>query len=66
MAVPGHAHIRNKLLSLLPTEDFNQISSSLEEVSLPKGMKLAEAGERIEYIYFLTEGQPGRGRHLRP
>lgn len=56
MAVPGHAHIRNKLLSLLPAEDFHQISSSLEEVSLPKGMKLAEAGERIEYIYFLTEG----------
>jgi CRP-like cAMP-binding protein len=48
--------IRNKLLAILPAQDFARVAPDLEHVSLPQGTCLNKAGEPIDYIYFLISG----------
>ena len=45
----------NRLLSELPTEEFQWLRPSLQYVSLAKGEVLYRAGESIRYAYFLNE-----------
>lgn len=47
---------RNKLLALLPQQDFERIAKELEYIELPRGTTLARIGEPIEQVYFLTSG----------
>lgn len=47
---------RNKLLAMIPDEDFALLSGHLEHVVLPKGMALASAGEPFGHVYFFTDG----------
>lgn len=49
-------HHGNKLLALLPFDDYRQMANDLSDVSLPAGTKLAEEGARIDHVYFLTRG----------
>jgi CRP-like cAMP-binding protein len=46
----------NRMLDRLPEDDWQQISSSLEEVELPLGMSLSEPDSQVEFIYFPTSG----------
>lgn len=46
----------NLLLAALPDGDFQLLAPHLEPITLPRGMVLAEPGERLEYAYFPTEG----------
>jgi CRP-like cAMP-binding protein len=48
--------IRNKLLSILPPDDFSLIAKHLEYVDLPRGTVLARVGEPIDHVYFLASG----------
>jgi CRP-like cAMP-binding protein len=56
MATPQQPTIQNKLLRLLPAEDFDKVAGDLTHVVLPRGTSLAETGEPIENIYFMTSG----------
>jgi CRP-like cAMP-binding protein len=47
---------RNKLLAALPPADFQRLRGDLEEVTLPLGRSIYEAGSHIEYLYFPSEG----------
>ena len=46
----------NKLLSALPSADFQVIAPHLKAVELRKGTVLATAHETVEHVYFLTKG----------
>jgi CRP-like cAMP-binding protein len=46
----------NKLLSILPEDDYVTVASDLEYVELARGTILAHAGKPIDHIYFLTSG----------
>lgn len=48
--------IQNKLLAILPPEDYEQFAAHLEYVDLPQGTPLGKRHEKIEHIYFLTSG----------
>ena len=50
------SRVRNKLLEILPAEDFAYVAPGLEHIELPQGTCLNRAGERIRYIYFLETG----------
>ncbi|MCD6043730.1 MAG: Crp/Fnr family transcriptional regulator [Burkholderiales bacterium] len=50
------AECRNRLLAALPAEDLQRLRSDLEDVSLPLGRSVYEAGSNIEYLYFPSEG----------
>ncbi|ACP21978.1 conserved hypothetical protein (plasmid) [Sinorhizobium fredii NGR234] len=56
MAVTSQSPLRNQLLALLPEADYLQIAGELEYVDLQRGALLANAGEPIEHVYFLTSG----------
>lgn len=56
MSGPAQPEMRNKLLSILPAADYAQVVAGLEHVDLPRFMILAEAGQPIDYVYFLTSG----------
>lgn len=56
MISPQQGSIRNKLLSLLPTEDFEEVAGCLEYIDLPRGTTIAKVGAPIEHVYFLTSG----------
>lgn len=56
MPAPPHAMIGNKLLSLLPAPDYEQIAADLEYIALPRGTLLGETGQAIHSVYFLTSG----------
>jgi len=47
---------RNDILSSIPDSEYNLIRSHLEYVELPQHRILHEAGEKIEFAYFLVEG----------
>jgi CRP-like cAMP-binding protein len=47
---------RNHILSLIPETEYKLIHSDLEHVSVPRDAILHEAGEKIEFTYFLTSG----------
>ncbi len=48
--------IQNRLLSILPPDDFEDIAGKLRPIELPRGTVLATVGKQIEHVYFLTSG----------
>jgi CRP-like cAMP-binding protein len=51
-----HTPRQNQLLAALPLEDYERLLPDLEPVSLPLGWTVHGAGDREEYLYFLTAG----------
>ena len=52
----GHAPRQNRLLAALPPEDYERLLPNLEPVPLPLGWTVHRAGDREQYLYFLTAG----------
>ena len=50
----GHNPRQNKLLSALPTADFEHLLQQLEFVAMPLGMTICEADMQMAYVYFPT------------
>lgn len=48
--------VQNEILNLIPEAEFNLINSDLEPMELPHRLILQEAGEKIQFAYFLNEG----------
>jgi CRP-like cAMP-binding protein len=46
----------NHLLASLPDEDYQRLLPHLESVALPLGWALYESGDRLDHVYFLTDG----------
>lgn len=46
----------NQILKSIPASEFELISPDLRYIEVPHHSILHEAGERIEYVYFLSEG----------
>ena len=44
----------NRLLSLLPAEEYNRLRPNLDPVSFDLGEVIYQSGGQIDYIYFLT------------
>lgn len=44
----------NRLLELLPDEDFGRLSALFEVIKLKSGEMLYDSGDEIEYVYFPT------------
>jgi len=51
-----HTPRQNHLLAALPLEDYERLLPDLEPVPLPLGWTVHGAGDREEYLYFLTAG----------
>src|SRR5450830_572299 len=51
-----HTPRQNRLLAALPLEDYERLLPDLEPVPLPLGWTVHGAGDREEYLYFLTSG----------
>ncbi|OHV77246.1 Crp/Fnr family transcriptional regulator [Rhizobium sp. LCM 4573] len=56
MSAPRQSTIQNKLLSMLPADDYNKVAPDLTHIHLPHGTSLAKSGQQIDHIYFLTSG----------
>ena len=56
LPTPNQTSISNKLLTLLPEADYGRAAPHLTHVALPQGTVLSKAGDKIEYVYFLTLG----------
>ena len=52
----SHDSVHNRLLSLLPLEQFTLLQPHLEPVDLPVPRVLIEEQQPIEYAYFLERG----------
>ena len=48
--------VGNEILNSIPESEYNRLRTELEFVHLPHHHILHEAGERIEFAYFLNEG----------
>ncbi len=48
--------VGNEILNSIPEGEYNRVREELEFVQLPHHHILHEAGERIEFAYFLNEG----------
>lgn len=48
--------LRNRLLSVLPPEEYDVLKSHLEPLSLARGDVLFQAGDAIRHIYFPNSG----------
>ncbi|HEY7354536.1 MAG TPA: Crp/Fnr family transcriptional regulator [Terriglobales bacterium] len=48
--------VQNQILNSIPEAEYNLIRQHLESVDLLQGKILHEAGEKIDYAYFLNEG----------
>lgn len=48
--------MQNKLLSLLPYEDYTVIAPHLQRVALPRGTTIAEEDKQIDRVSFLASG----------
>jgi CRP-like cAMP-binding protein len=46
----------NRLLAALPAEDYERLLPCLEPVALPLGWTIHRAGDRENYLYFITSG----------
>ena len=57
-----HAPRQNHLLAALPPQDYERLLPDLEPVPLPLGWAVHRAGDREEYLYFLTAGIVSRFR----
>ena len=53
---PQASFSRNRLLSILPAEDFHRLRPQLERVSLQFKQVLEQPNKPIEYVYFLEPG----------
>jgi CRP-like cAMP-binding protein len=51
-----HSSVRNRLLALLPSDDFSRLQLNLEFVDLPRGTVLAEPNALLAGVYFLDSG----------
>ena len=51
-----HTPRQNHLLAALPVADYECLLPDLEPVPLPVGWTVHDAGDREEYLYFLTAG----------
>ena len=56
MTAPRQAEMANKLLAMLPSDDYVAIASHAHHCGLPQGTVLAKVGQPIEYVHFLTKG----------
>jgi CRP-like cAMP-binding protein len=54
--VPTQLPFENRMLASLPREEYERILPKLEEVRLPQGKILYNAGDEIHYAYFLRGG----------
>jgi CRP-like cAMP-binding protein len=54
--LPAEAEARNRLLDLLPQDEFSQLAPHLTEILLEKGSVLQEPGEAVGYVYFPHAG----------
>ncbi|WP_353152613.1 Crp/Fnr family transcriptional regulator [Herminiimonas fonticola] len=50
----GHSPKHNSLLAGLPAADYERLLPHLEFVDMPFGSTICEAGEQMQYAYFLT------------
>ncbi len=50
----GHSPKHNSLLAGLPAADYDRLLPHLEFVEMPFGATICEAGEQMQYAYFLT------------
>ena len=48
--------VGNQILNSIPAEEYNFIRADLEYIETPQHKILHEAGDKIEYAYFLNEG----------
>jgi CRP-like cAMP-binding protein len=48
--------LRNRLLSRLSDDDFSAFADHLQPVDLPRGFRIAEAGQIITHYYFIESG----------
>jgi len=49
-----HDHFDNRLLSALPTQDFERLHPSLQPLALRLGKVIYEPGELLDHVYFPT------------
>ena len=54
--MPSQTEVRNRLLALMPADDFAALAPHLEWVQLDKGHVIVEPGEVIGHVYFLESG----------
>jgi CRP-like cAMP-binding protein len=47
---------KNRLLALLPDDEFNAIAPALEAIDLERGFVIVHADKPIEHVYFLSSG----------
>ena len=52
MSTTPRPPLKNHILASLPLEDYERIASHLEQVELPLGKVIQEAGEKITHVYF--------------
>lgn len=50
--IPAHAHVKNRLLTAMPSEDYELLHPFLEHVHLSGERSIYEQGDPIDYIYF--------------
>ena len=48
--------IKNRILVALTKQEYRRLLPGLKFVELPSGRVLCEAGERIDYTYFMNNG----------
>lgn len=51
-----HNGLRNKLLQLLPSDEFSHLEQHLDPLQLPREFSVAGAGRPIEHVYFFESG----------
>ena len=51
-----HTPRQNHLLAALPPDDYERLLPDLESVRLPLGWTVHSAGDREDYLYFITAG----------
>lgn len=56
MSFPNQDAMANRLLALLPPDEYTAIVRETVYVDLPRGVILAEKGQPITKVYFLTSG----------
>jgi CRP-like cAMP-binding protein len=49
--------VQNRLLAALPSDEYEQLRPNLEQVHLPKGKIIYDAGDIVRYGYFINDGQ---------
>lgn len=56
MSIAHHPAAQNRLLSLLPDSEFQEVVRDLEPLDLPRGFEIVGADGSIDYVYFLCSG----------